>query len=70
MSVDDAGDRLNLAVCRAYGGQKSPCRFCQIPCDWTTREYRATRTCPTCYDQNLGKLKLVRKPQPTKGEYT
>lgn len=40
--------------------ESSTCRECQIPCDWTTREFRAKHLCPECYD-NLAPLKLIKK---------
>lgn len=36
----------------ARGQEGKPlCRFCYIPCDWRTREYRALQLCPYCYDE-------------------
>ena len=31
-------------------GYKPLCLWCQVPCDSTSRTYRATRLCEFCYD--------------------
>lgn len=51
-------DRLNLAVCAIH--EPPACRYCEIPCDPSTREYRGARVCVSCYDE-LDKLLLVKK---------
>lgn len=42
-------DRLNMAVCRRR--ELPACRYCQIPCDPSTREYRGAGVCEGCYDE-------------------
>lgn len=51
-------DAINLAFCRMR--EAPACRYCDIPCDPSTREYRGAGVCVSCYD-DLGKLELVRK---------
>lgn len=31
------------------GKDASLCRWCRVPCDWTSREYRAMKLCKPCY---------------------
>lgn len=51
-------DRVNLAVCALH--EPPACRHCDIPCDPTTREYRAVKLCSQCYDE-LGPITVVKK---------
>ena len=40
-----------LAAIQRLDGYKPRCVWCHVPCDRRSREYRAVRLCPYCYDE-------------------
>lgn len=50
-------DALNLAFCRLR--DIPACRYCDIPCDPSTREYRGAGVCEACYD--LATVTVIKK---------
>ena len=41
---------VTMAEIQYNDGWKPRCRYCFVPCDPRSREYRALRCCPVCYD--------------------
>lgn len=43
---------------------KPLCRYCQVPCDPFSREWRAQRLCDWCYAHELPPPMVIKKEKP------